>query len=77
MSAKRMRTFWPFSPCPEAHHEITREDAVIKAVRARYTHLSIEEIQSDMVDLGFTNAEVYNAIKAVQVLDESGDDDDV
>lgn len=74
MSVKRMRTFWPFSPCPEAHHEVTREDAVMKAVRVRFAHLSIEEIQNDLIGLNFTTEEIYNAIKAVELLPDLEED---
>ncbi len=69
MSAKKMRAFWPFSPCPETHHEVSREDAAMKAIRSRFAHLTVEEIQNDLVGSGFTSEEIYNATKAVVILD--------
>ena len=69
MSAKRMRTFWPFSPCPEAHHEVSPEDNLLKAVRVRMGSLSVEEIVADLGEQGFTTGEIHNAIQAITILD--------
>ena len=74
MSAKRIRTFWPFSPCPEVHCETSREDAVLKAVRVRFAHLSIDEIHTDLTGIGFNSEEIYNAIKAVELLPDLEDE---
>lgn len=71
VSKKPARVFWPFSPCPEVHHEPSAHDEMFRIVRARFAFSqSGEDVFSDLTTMGWDPALVHNAIVAMSLVPE-------